>query len=71
MARGILERELSGALLVELSVVPDPSIEAGDVVWLDLPSIRRQGLFVVASVHFTLGDEADDERITVRTGVLT
>jgi hypothetical protein len=70
MARGILERELGGALEVELDIVPDPSIEVGDVVWLDLPSVRRTGLFVVANLQFTLGDPSADERMVVRSGVL-
>jgi hypothetical protein len=69
MARGILERELGGAFEIDMAVVPNPALEVGDVVYVDLPSIKRTGLFVVARIGFTLGDISSTMTVTVRSGV--
>jgi hypothetical protein len=70
MARGILERDLGGSFEIDLEIVPDPSIEVGDVVYVDLPSVKRTGLYVVARLGFSLGSISATESVTVRSGVV-
>lgn len=70
MARGELERRLGGANEITLSVIPDPSIEAGDVAEVSLPTLGAEGLFVISKVGLTFGDPASMMSVTLRSGVV-
>lgn len=69
MAKGELERRLGGANEIELSVVPNPAIEAGDVVEVRLGSIGASGLRVVESVTISLEDHSAGMSLRLRSGV--
>jgi hypothetical protein len=70
MARGELERRLGGAHEIELSVIPDPSVEAGDVADVSIPSLGVEGLFVVSRVSLSFGDPSAEMGVTLRSGVV-